>query len=73
MGHPIPWACKLFANKDPTPPCRDKCIVKLGYKHSWTITSLNKKDQAPQPTISHLDTDHNNSTDVVLVGLCFEP
>ena len=42
IGHPIPWACKLLANKHPKkffqdlppkPPYWDMCTVKMGYKH----------------------------------------
>ena len=51
----------------------DQCTIKLGYKHGWTITYLNMEYQAPQPTISQLETNHNNSTIVALVGLCSEP
>jgi hypothetical protein len=47
-----------------------------GVNTSWGINTaeskrpLNQEDnQAPQPTISHLETDLNNSTTVVYVGL----
>jgi hypothetical protein len=47
-----------------------------GVKTSWGINTaenkrpLNQEDnQAPQPTISHLETDLNNSTTVVYAGL----
>ena len=57
MGHLIPCAHKLFANKHPKKYIRGSastshvgtCIIKLEYKHDRTITSLNEKDQAPQP------------------------
>ena len=74
---------KLLANKHPkknsqglrlqTPKWGNECTVNMGYKHSWTITSLNVEDQAPQPTISHLKTDHNNSITATLAWLCSWP
>ena len=58
---------------DPAPSCWDKCTVKLGYKHGLKITFLNLKDHAPQPTISHLETDHNKSTAAALARLFSKP
>jgi hypothetical protein len=58
-----------------TPPC-GRVYILLGCKSSWGINTaknkrpLNQEDnQAPQPTISHLETNLNNSTDVVYVGI----
>ena len=46
------------------------CEVHLGYKSWLKQRSLNLEgNQAPQPTISHLETDHNNSTAAVPAGL----
>ena len=60
----------------PTPPRRRRvynphgCEVHLGYNSWLKQRSLNLEgNQAPQPTISHLETDHNNSTAAVLAGL----
>ena len=46
------------------------CKYFMGYKHGWKQGPLNQEDnQAPQPTISHLETDLNNSTAAVYDGL----
>ena len=46
------------------------CKYFMGYKHGWNQGPLNQEDnQAPQPTISHLETDLNNSTVDVYAGL----
>jgi hypothetical protein len=57
-------------------PCVEECTYFWGVNTSWGINTaeskrpLNQEDnQAPQPTISHLETDLNNSTVVVYVGL----
>jgi hypothetical protein len=57
-------------------PCVEGCTVFLGVKSSWGINMaenkkpLNQEDnQASQPTISHLETDLNNSTAIVSIGL----
>jgi hypothetical protein len=57
-----------------------ECTFFLGVKSSWGINTAENKDlnqednqspqgDAPQPTISHLETDLNNSIVVVSVGL----
>jgi hypothetical protein len=53
-----------------------ECTYFWGVNTSWGINTaenkipLNQEDnQAPQPTISHLETDLNNSTIVVYDGL----
>jgi hypothetical protein len=60
----------------PPTPRVEECTYFWGVNTSWGINTaeskrpLNQEDnQAPQPTISHLETDLNNSTDVVYVGL----
>jgi hypothetical protein len=46
------------------------CKYFMGYKHGSKQGPLNQEDtQAPQPTISHLETNLNNSTVVVYAGL----
>ena len=46
------------------------CKYFMGYKHGWKQGPLNQEDNhAPQPTISHLEIDLNNSTTVVYVGI----
>jgi hypothetical protein len=54
----------------------EECTYFWGVNTSWGINTaenkrpLNQEDnQAPQPTISHLETDLNNSTTVVYAGL----
>jgi hypothetical protein len=54
----------------------EECTYFWGVNTSWGINTveskrpLNQEDnQAPQPTISHLETDLNNSTAVVYAGL----
>jgi hypothetical protein len=54
----------------------EECIYFWGVNASWGINMatskrpLNHEDnQAPQPTISHLETDLNNSTAAVYDGL----
>jgi hypothetical protein len=43
--------------------------VFMGYKHGQKQRPLNHEDnQAPQPTISHLEIDLNTSTTVVYFG-----
>ena len=49
----------------PAPP------VRLWDQNMTEIKSMNLEDRAPQAIISHLETDHNNSAIVALVGLCF--
>jgi hypothetical protein len=57
-------------------PHMEECTYLWGVNTSWGINMaeskrpLNQEDnQAPQPTISHLETDLNNSTVVVYAGL----
>jgi hypothetical protein len=57
-------------------PRVEECTYFWGVNTSWGINMaeskrpLNQEDnQAPQPTISHLETDLNNSTTVVYAGL----
>jgi hypothetical protein len=59
-----------------TLPCVEECTYFWGVNTSWGINMaenkrpLNQEDnQAPQPTISHLETDLNNSTAIVYDGL----
>jgi hypothetical protein len=54
----------------------EECTYLWGVNTSWGINMagskrpLNQEDnQAPQPTISHLETDLNNSTAAVYAGL----
>jgi hypothetical protein len=54
----------------------EECTYFWGVNTSWGINMaeikrpLNQEDnQAPQPTISHLETDLNNSIDAVYAGL----
>jgi hypothetical protein len=54
----------------------EECTYFLGVNTSWGINTAKSKrplnqenNQAPQPTISHLETDLNNSIVVVYVGL----
>jgi hypothetical protein len=57
-------------------PHMEECTYFWGVNTSWGINTteskrpLNQEDnQAPQPTISHLETDLNNSIAVVYAGL----
>jgi hypothetical protein len=57
-------------------PHVEECTYFWGVNTSWGINTaeskrpLNQEDnQAPQPTISHLETDLNNSIAAVYVGL----
>jgi hypothetical protein len=57
-------------------PRMEECTYFWGVNTSWGINMaeskipLNQEDnQAPQPTISHLETDLNNSIVVVYAGL----
>ena len=46
------------------------CKVFMEYKHNWKQRLMNQEDnQAPQPTISHLETDLNNSTTAIYAGI----
>jgi hypothetical protein len=46
------------------------CKYFMGYKHGLKQRPLNQEDnQAPQPTISHLETDLKNSITAVYVGI----
>jgi hypothetical protein len=54
----------------------EECTYFWGVNTSWGIDTAESKgplhqedNQAPQPTISHLETDLNNSTAVVYAGL----
>jgi hypothetical protein len=54
----------------------EECTYFWGVNTSWGINTVERKiplnqedNQAPQPTISHLETDLNNSTTVVYAGL----
>ena len=54
----------------------EECTYFWGVNTSWGINTteskrpLNQEDnQAPQPTISHLETDLNNSTAALYAGL----
>jgi hypothetical protein len=67
----------FFASGASTPnPRWEKCTYFWGVNTSWGIDMAERKgplhqeyNQAPQPTISHLETDLNNSTAAVYVGL----
>ena len=57
-------------------PRVEECTYFWGVNTSWGIDTAENKgplhqedNQAPQPTISHLEIDLNNSTDVVYDGL----
>jgi hypothetical protein len=57
-------------------PRVEECTYFWGVNTSWGIDMAESKgplhqedNQAPQPTISHLETDLNNSTAVVYAGL----
>jgi len=58
-------------------PRVEECTYFWGVNTSWGINMVESKrpknqedNQAPQPTISHLETDLNNSTVAVYAGLC---
>jgi hypothetical protein len=57
-------------------PRVEECTYFWGVNTSWGIDTAESKEplhqednQAPQPTISHLETDLNNSTAAVYAGL----
>jgi hypothetical protein len=59
-----------------TLPRMEECTYFWGVNTSWGINTAESKgplhqedNQAPQPTISHLETDLNNSTAAVYAGL----
>ena len=60
----------------PALPRVEECTYFWGVNTSWGIDTIESKEplhqednQAPQPTISQLETDLNNSTTVVYAGL----
>jgi hypothetical protein len=57
-------------------PRMEECTYFWGVNTSWGIDTAESKgplhqedNQAPQPTISHLETDLNNSTAAIYAGL----